>query len=1111
MDLFLDAIDLLADQTNAPDLKITFLGKSVAVHGQDANEYIQSRASAWPFTMKIINHYDRATALKYLSTHGRLAVMPSLIENTPYVAYEALVLNIPFIATDTETVRDLIHEEDQDEVLVQVNAESLARGLANAVTEGIIRARPAFTPANAKNSWRYFYNYVSTASAAVTSKVNRNPMVSVCIVHYNRPALLKQTLESVYAQDYSNIEVILVDDGSTDPAAIGYLQTLEGSFYSRGWKVIFSENQYLGAARNLAAKNAEGEFIYFLDDDNLIRKDTISTYVRVALQTGSNLLTAAHDVFPGLKKPTIKDITERWVPLGGSVAVGLFKNSFGDANFFVARNEFNEIGGFSEDRGVGLEDHEFHAKWVLSGRQMEVIPQPLLYYRMHDKQNQMIYTTDPLMNQFRYLRSYSDVFNNEAADMFRFINAKRTVSLACNETILTVSDTISELGGTISFTGSGFLCAQPYIVSFDGTSYTCSVNPGYTDTTFTCTSNWFDGPFPTLGETDITINFLNGDYIADSIEVVPAEAPVLVRAQFNTIGQIEAYFDEATDEADGRTGCDNYWDDATVKTFGTKAYCSFSDDETIIITLGAGATIVPGDSITLGHRHIRKLGETATGNAAHGSVVVDGPTDVPAVLTTISVSDVVSDCDTFVVRGTAYGYGRDLLAYEWKLVDDDDDPVVITSFIKGADLVFPANSLVEGGYTATLYAKNWYGDSSSDSVNFTVVNGVIPSISMDSVVKALRPRQIKITPEVTLPSCSATRSELTLTYSWTSSFVPQGVDTTQATLVLPAYSLDAGQTYTWTLTVSTSAGLSASLPVDIVVLAQDPSLSVADSITVGVGSDAELTVDYNYDDYPNSVPTFSWTCSSCGVAVFSDPTSEDTLLSDLAVGDYEVQVALTFSQYGTIYGFVTVHVVPGTPPKVIGLLFNIDDAFDYTPYIPVTSRTVVMPQGESAELNTVESWFWVVSPAVEGLDVNVRNLYVPKDSLTPFTRYTFTVYATRSGETAKVVGKRIGKNKEIIISLILKPGLYLLTEKFLSELELKLDFTKTKLTLLTLLTGFLLVLIHPSCSTASTLMAIHSLLTPQATQSDLFLCSQVLTKSRELLGMCLLLYSQLIG
>jgi hypothetical protein len=237
-------------------------------------------------------------------------------------------------------------------------------------------------------------------------------------------------------------------------------------------------------------------------------------------------LTAAHDVVQGTRLPTDKDVLERWVPLGGSVAVGLFKNSFGDANFFVSKSEFTKIGGFSEERGVGLEDHEFHAKWVLSGNQMEVIPASLLYYRMHDKATQMVYSTDPLMNQLRYLRSYSGAFE-DSTEMFRFINAKRSVSISCNETVVNGTE-ITELGGTIYFTGEGYDCAEPFVVNFDETSHSCSVNEGsITATSFSCTANWFSDPFPHTGPTTVTVHFQNGDSIQVDITVVPVIPPYL--------------------------------------------------------------------------------------------------------------------------------------------------------------------------------------------------------------------------------------------------------------------------------------------------------------------------------------------------------------------------------------------------------------------------------------------------------------------------------------------------------------------------------------------------------------------------------------------------------
>ena len=62
----------------------------------------------------------------------------------------------------------------------------------------------------------------------------RQPLVSVCVPHHNRPRLLAQALESLRQQDYPNLEVVLVDDASTDPAALTYLDESENRV-RRAW------------------------------------------------------------------------------------------------------------------------------------------------------------------------------------------------------------------------------------------------------------------------------------------------------------------------------------------------------------------------------------------------------------------------------------------------------------------------------------------------------------------------------------------------------------------------------------------------------------------------------------------------------------------------------------------------------------------------------------------------------------------------------------------------------------------------------------------------------------------------------------------------------------
>lgn len=89
------------------------------------------------------------------------------------------------------------------------------------------------------------------------------PSVSVVIPTYNQPRLLVETLQSVFAQTFSDYEIIVVNDGSTDDT----LQQLRP--YSKRIKVVSQKNAGTGAARNRGIAEARGKYIALLDHDDL--------------------------------------------------------------------------------------------------------------------------------------------------------------------------------------------------------------------------------------------------------------------------------------------------------------------------------------------------------------------------------------------------------------------------------------------------------------------------------------------------------------------------------------------------------------------------------------------------------------------------------------------------------------------------------------------------------------------------------------------------------------------------------------------------------------------------------------------------------------------------
>lgn len=419
LELFCNALDRLRG-SELRDFKVTFLGKAGIVNGQDSRVYLNRRAKRWPWPWRVISDLDHRGAIAYLRGPHRLAVMPSLVENSPYTVLECLCANIPFVTSTVGGIPELIAKLQQTAVLFNPEPAALAGKLREALREGIPLALPAISPAANLLDWLKWHDtIIATVPSQPPIAVPLTPMVSVCLSHFNRPGYLAQALDSLRMQDYPNFEVVLVDDGSTDPVAQHYLTSLEVEFADRGWQMLRQENRYLGAARNHAVRRARGDYLLFMDDDNIAKPHELSTYVRAAQTSKADILTCFADKFHGSGVPGSRQMPyTRYLPIGGSAVIGMFRNDFGDANALVRREVFHAVGGFTEDYGVGHEDWEFFARAVLKGYRLQVVPEALFWYRMAD--DSMVNITPKHENLMRPLRPYLETVPMVMRDLIHF-------------------------------------------------------------------------------------------------------------------------------------------------------------------------------------------------------------------------------------------------------------------------------------------------------------------------------------------------------------------------------------------------------------------------------------------------------------------------------------------------------------------------------------------------------------------------------------------------------------------------------------------------------------------------------------------------------------------
>jgi GT2 family glycosyltransferase len=256
---------------------------------------------------------------------------------------------------------------------------------------------------------------VAATTMASDDSAGADPLVSVCITHHNRPIELAQALQSIRQQQYPHLEVILVDDGSTQTAALDYLDRLERDNLGLRLRILRTSNRYLGAARNHAARHADGVYLVFMDDDNLAIPEMISTLVAAARTSAAPVVACGMRKFQGDPADGLPtNSIGCYVPLGAASALGVFENGFGDANALIERDLFLSLGGFTEHHGIGYEDWELFARCALRGVEILPLPQLLFWYRVGPES--MSVRTDQYMSQQRVFDLYRALLPEDLAD-----------------------------------------------------------------------------------------------------------------------------------------------------------------------------------------------------------------------------------------------------------------------------------------------------------------------------------------------------------------------------------------------------------------------------------------------------------------------------------------------------------------------------------------------------------------------------------------------------------------------------------------------------------------------------------------------------------------------
>jgi glycosyltransferase involved in cell wall biosynthesis len=196
-------------------------------------------------------------------------------------------------------------------------------------------------------------------------------LVSVVIPCYNPAPFLRETLASLSAQTHPRIEVIVVNDGSTNPESLALLKEISTQVD------IYLEqpNKGLGAARNTGFREAHGNFVLPLDADDLIEPTCIAEYLRALLHDESAAFAYGdYQVFGTKNYP---ETTGKY-----NLEQLLTQNILIYASL-IRKKVWEDSGGYDESMRLGYEDWEFWLRLGSRGHFGHHIPKSLFRYRKH--------------------------------------------------------------------------------------------------------------------------------------------------------------------------------------------------------------------------------------------------------------------------------------------------------------------------------------------------------------------------------------------------------------------------------------------------------------------------------------------------------------------------------------------------------------------------------------------------------------------------------------------------------------------------------------------------------------------------------------------------------
>ena len=370
---------------------------------------------------------------------AHVVIVPSIVDNLPYTVVEAMSMGKLVLASVDGGHRELI-EHGKSGFLFEhdENGSSFSSQLLKILELSDKETRDISVEANARIhklcSYEVVYDHkISILTNSNQSKSTRFPftrpikcnpeskpakfqkdLLSIIVPYFNMGEFIEETLDSISKSEFDNIEIIVINDGSTHQSSIDKLSVLELKF---NFQVINKQNTGLSDTRNVGAKAAKGEFLAFLDADDTVESSYYTKAIHV-LKTFENVS------FVGCWSQYFGGTNYTWPAFNPEPPYLLTHNTLNSSALVYKRDHFLKAGLNDKHMVYGMEDYDSVINMVKNGFAGVVLPEKLWNYRIRKGSMAQSFNSNSKNYLYRLIASkHSDFMAEYTAEIINLLNS----------------------------------------------------------------------------------------------------------------------------------------------------------------------------------------------------------------------------------------------------------------------------------------------------------------------------------------------------------------------------------------------------------------------------------------------------------------------------------------------------------------------------------------------------------------------------------------------------------------------------------------------------------------------------------------------------------------